>query len=96
MYGVITDAEQEVLGKRYYGYASVPRINGRSLGTLVADSGAAAAAVENITGILGSICTGNERVSGLSSDTIKWQQKNKDQSGDSECGEKHDFRTGCD
>jgi hypothetical protein len=41
-------------------------------------------------------------VSGPSSGTVKWQRKNKgrssddDQSGDSECGEKHDFRIGCD
>jgi len=64
----------------------------------------AAAAVENILGIPGSICPGDEIASGLGSDAVnlKWQRKNKgrssddNQSGDSECGEKHDFRMGWD
>jgi hypothetical protein len=48
--------------------------------------------------ILGSICPGDE--SRLASDAVNWQRKNKgrssdnNQSGDSKCGEKHDFRMG--
>jgi hypothetical protein len=53
----------------------------------------------SIRSIPGSICPGDE--SGLASDAVKWQRKNKGrgsddnwQSGDSKCGEKHDFRMG--
>jgi hypothetical protein len=56
---------------------------------------APATAAENTPG---PICPGDE--SGLASDAVKWQRKNKgcgsddNQSGDSKCGEKHDFRMG--